>query len=516
MFLDIHAFDNVLSCSLNTNFLIDVIGEVLDLGGMDVVRCQGKAIKKVEFTLRDINDKRLKCCLWGKCAELLTSEAKVPNNGDICLIRFAKIRKNRGELQVSNSFDSTLVLINPDLAETNKCESNIILLDSAARTIVNASAAKLLNGSYDKFEDPEVLPVEIVEIVGNTYGFGVSGDENNIVYGAEIFEAIKCWSLDDILWKRIKSLHKLSLSKKKQCTNGVKIHASCKKTFFERLERHCRAGEWKVITNFTLSQASGFYRVTNHVYKMSFVGQTSISESALECDNMFLALHDFDRILSGSLNTCFLIDVIGEVLDLGGLDVVQCQGKERKKVEFTLRDIKYKLHLLVKDQTGESKFMLLDSIAKTIVKATAEKLLNGSLDEIEDPEMLPDEIMELVGKTYCFGIAVDESNIAYGVEFYKAMKVWNLHEIVTTESTVESANQSDKETPMLCCSEVSCQQIAHIPSSSDSLSTPSSKRSKEDNEVVAPDINSSTKKQCTKVIKIEKLDDDEGKEKNSG
>lgn len=68
--------------------------------------------------------------------------------------------------------------------------------------------------------------------------------------------------------------------------------------------------------------------------------------------------------------------------------------------------------------------------------------------------MLPDEIMELVGKTYCFGIAVDESNIAYGVEFYKAMKVWNLHEIVTTESTVESANQSDKETPMLCCSEV--------------------------------------------------------------
>ncbi|KAF2568383.1 hypothetical protein F2Q68_00026344 [Brassica cretica] len=462
MFLDIHAFDNVLSCSLNTNFLIDVIGEVLDLGGMDVVRCQGKAIKKVEFTLRDINDKRLKCCLWGKCAELLTSEAKVPNNGDICLIRFAKIRKNRGELQVSNSFDSTLVLINPDLAETHALkqmyklhllvqdltgESNIILLDSAARTIVNASAAKLLNGSYDK---------------------------------------------------------------------GVKIHASCKKTFFERLERHCRAGEWKVITNFTLSQASGFYRVTNHVYKMSFVGQTSISESALECDNMFLALHDFDRILSGSLNTCFLIDVIGEVLDLGGLDVVQCQGKERKKVEFTLRDIKYKLHLLVKDQTGESKFMLLDSIAKTIVKATAEKLLNGSLDEIEDPEMLPDEIMELVGKTYCFGIAVDESNIAYGVEFYKAMKVWNLHEIVTTESTVESANQSDKETPMLCCSEVSCQQIAHIPSSSDSLSTPSSKRSKEDNEVVAPDINSSTKKQCTKVIKIEKLDDDEGKEKNSG
>lgn len=44
--------------------------------------------------------------------------------------------------------------------------------------------------------------------------------------------------------------------------------------------------------------------------------------------------------------------------------------------------IRYKLHLLVKDQTGESKFMLLDSVAKTIVKVSAEKLLNGSFDEV--------------------------------------------------------------------------------------------------------------------------------------
>lgn len=77
--------------------------------------------------------------------------------------------------------------------------------------------------------------------------------------------------------------------------------------FFERLERHCRVGEWKVITNFTLSQASGLYRLTNHVYKMSFMGQTSISDSPKECSDMFLGLHDFDTILSGSLNTSFLI-----------------------------------------------------------------------------------------------------------------------------------------------------------------------------------------------------------------
>lgn len=146
---------------------------------------------------------------------------------------------------------------------------------------------------------------------------------------------------------------------------GVKIHASCKNPFIERVESLCRVGEWIVINNFSLSHAAGFDRVTSHVYKMSFVCQTSISESLLQCNNMFLDIHAFDNVLSCSLNTNFLIgtslfymfifniwillfrnilfciiDVIGEVLDLGGMDVVRCQGKAIKKVEFTLRDIK--------------------------------------------------------------------------------------------------------------------------------------------------------------------------------
>ncbi|KAF8111830.1 hypothetical protein N665_0072s0041 [Sinapis alba] len=321
---------------------------------------------------------------------------------------------------------------------------------------------------------------------------------------------------------------------------GVKIHASCKKSFPERLARYCRVGEWKVITNFTLSPASGLYRPTNHVYKLSFVSQTSITYSTLQCNNMFFGIQDFDTILSGSLNICFLIDVIGEVLDLEEMGIVQCQGKERKKVEaltsevtepnneniclirfaklgkykelqvsnsfdsylmFINREIKkanalkqmfhgennsielyetkeeknviqktiiclvytidtdygwhfyvvcnkkvfkmydpnedlkvpnwwcevytcvvtkvshrYKLHLLVKDQTGESKFMLLDSIAKTIVKESSAKLLN-------DLELLPNEIFDLVGKTYGFGIAVANNNSSTKKQCTKAIKI---------------------------------------------------------------------------------------------
>lgn len=43
---------------------------------------------------------------------------------------------------------------------------------------------------------------------------------------------------------------------------------------------------------------------------------------------------------------------------------------------------RYKLHLLVQDLTGESNLMLLDSVAKTIVNASATKLLNGSNDKV--------------------------------------------------------------------------------------------------------------------------------------
>lgn len=58
-------------------------------------------------------------------------------------------------------------------------------------------------------------------------------------------------------------------------------------------------------------------------------------------------------------------------------NIRQCSG-----IIFLRLNHRYKIHLLVKDETGDSKFMLLDSIAKTIVCETVEKLLNGSFDEV--------------------------------------------------------------------------------------------------------------------------------------
>ncbi|KAF2619851.1 hypothetical protein F2Q68_00040407 [Brassica cretica] len=275
MFLDLHDFANVLNGSQDPSFLIDVVGEVLDLGGLDIVQFARKEVTRLEFTLRDIKDQRLHCCITGGLADKLTQEGNMPNNGDICLIRFAKLCNYKGKLQVSNAFDSSLLLLNPDISEaqalnqmfhgddnsldvyqpkktrqkwsqypfraiqemkhTDKCsvrkaapryklallvqdltgESNFNLLDSAATFIVKISAAKVVNQWFDEIGNQEMLPPEIVDIVGKTYGFGISFDESNRSCGTQ-FSAKKVWNLTDIMWKRIKSLHQISTSSRKK------------------------------------------------------------------------------------------------------------------------------------------------------------------------------------------------------------------------------------------------------------------------------------------------------------
>lgn len=68
-----------------------------------------------------------------------------------------------------------------------------------------------------------MLPPDLVEIVGKTYGFGISVDENKKSSEVEKSSAMKVWSLNNNMLRRIKSLHHDSTySMKKQCTNVIK------------------------------------------------------------------------------------------------------------------------------------------------------------------------------------------------------------------------------------------------------------------------------------------------------
>ncbi|KAF8103615.1 hypothetical protein N665_0187s0016 [Sinapis alba] len=398
--------------------------------------------------------------------------------------------------------------------------------------------------------------------------------------------------------------------------DGTKIHASCKKTY--------------VVTG-----AGGSYRSTGHKYRIAFVHNTKITISSHRDDNMFLNLVDFQTIKSSLLDSNFLIDVIGKILDLSDLETLQCtDGKQRKKLEFTLmdncketdgmvicllrfakigqyrgevqisnaydannddsqaltiaeseenklemqikrdkwmhypqtniRDLfepseekmcrvvatvyaidtdwgwyyfgclgcnknvfphsktvkkinwkdivthiwwceickskvttvspRFKIHLLVKDDTGESSFMLLDSIAIGVVHESATNLLNGSSDELEETYSFPTAITALVGQTFMFGVYTKKDNSSSFGGCYKVGKVWKDLRMLMISDISESTSSpiQASEEPILLEAEGD-----YI------FSTPSSKR-KEDNKE-APELTSTSKKQCIKTIKMENI-----------
>ncbi|KAF3512425.1 hypothetical protein F2Q69_00003266 [Brassica cretica] len=298
--------------------------------------------------------------------------------------------------------------------------------------------------------------------------------------------------------------------------NGHKIHASCKKIYFESKGRLLLVGVWRNIKNFQVRPAGGAYRTTNHIYKISFNQATVVSRSNFMNDDLYLNLVDFQSVLSGTLDEKLLIDVLGQVLDCGAVETIQCAGgNQRKKLEFTLRDIKdtgddktlkpyesneesqeyinkqidqadkrgqhdkwFWLHLMVKDDTGVSKIMILDKVANGIVAESPLKLLNVSWDELEDTSLIPDAITDLIGKNFTFGVYVEKDNVSY-VQSETPLTITSVDEV-----KLSNLSQELKE----------------------SVSTPSSKR-KEDEAISLPDISSTSKKPCLMTVKVEKAEE---------
>ncbi|WZZ77396.1 hypothetical protein YC2023_097968 [Brassica napus] len=60
-------------------------------------------------------DHQIACCLWGRYAEQLLYTYKVGqvNKNFLCLLRFAKINVYKGQVQITNAFDTSTLEINP-------------------------------------------------------------------------------------------------------------------------------------------------------------------------------------------------------------------------------------------------------------------------------------------------------------------------------------------------------------------------------------------------------------------
>ncbi|KAG7636082.1 hypothetical protein ISN45_At02g006750 [Arabidopsis thaliana x Arabidopsis arenosa] len=114
--------------------------------------------------------------------------------------------------------------------------------------------------------------------------------------------------------------------------------------------------------------------------------------------------------------------------------------------EFSRNNIADQINSMqVMDNIGEAKLLLFDSICSEIVGDSTTFVLNGSVDEIEDPHNLPNPVKNLIGKTFLFLVWVEKENIFDGKEIYKVSKVLlndGLLEEQLLEDSAEHVNSS--------------------------------------------------------------------------
>ncbi|KAH0858173.1 hypothetical protein HID58_086434 [Brassica napus] len=167
--------------------------------------------------------------------------------------------------------------------------------------------------------------------------------------------------------------------------------------------------------NFGLTPATGKYRATSHRYKLSIIGSSLVTSSSLKIDACCLWGRFAEQVLNsyhvGEENTivCLvtnafeassvIINPTGSdvneflrqlpknelALTTGNVEVVKPKGIKRQKDTWCIYPERSIVDIIMATEvndTGETKVMLLDTIAEPIVGVSADELLNGSLEEI--------------------------------------------------------------------------------------------------------------------------------------
>ncbi|XP_056850733.1 uncharacterized protein LOC108820440 [Raphanus sativus] len=144
---------------------------------------------------------------------------------------------------------------------------------------------------------------------------------------------------------------------------GNKIQCSCKRSCIKRVQRSLSLGKCKVIENMKISGTGGKFKPTKLSYKMNIINDTVFTDSDHNDDSNFLTLTSFEEILGGSIDTTRLIEILGQAVEIGGVQIIQVHNEDRKRVQFRLRDNRLRdavLPLVVVDQNNEKSPIVID------------------------------------------------------------------------------------------------------------------------------------------------------------
>ncbi|KAL0815216.1 hypothetical protein Bca101_071660 [Brassica carinata] len=182
-----------------------------------------------------------------------------------------------------------------------------------------------------------------------------------------------------------------------------------------------------------------------------------------------------------------VVDVIGQAVDVGDIEVVQVLGKEKKKLELTLTD-----------KWLPTNELALSTVTRDVVKP------KGKKRQIDKWSLYPERsVLDIIMATECNFKKVTDITKRDVVpvkhlwpDIFAIGKTWGADEIITEDDdTLTNAVSSDRSSGPVSLISIESENNTCL------SSTPLSKR-RVDSDL--DDLSSTSKKQCFKIIKVEK------------
>ncbi|XP_024014408.1 uncharacterized protein LOC112088374 [Eutrema salsugineum] len=137
-----------------------------------------------------------------------------------------------------------------------------------------------------------------------------------------------------------------------------------KKQFIKKFENLLEEGTTKIITNFQVTHNGGKFRTTSHVYKIQFAATTSVRPSEdLDATIIGLKLVNFADIHEGKLNPDFLIDIVGQIVSIGEVEILNVNKKQTKRLTMTLRDTSLPKDNVTLSYTHPNQLTIVNSVS---------------------------------------------------------------------------------------------------------------------------------------------------------
>ncbi|CAF1933661.1 hypothetical protein HID58_067967 [Brassica napus] len=313
-------FREILDGSLSPEYLIDIIGQIVEVTHVEIVSLSGKDTEKISLELKNEEDVRLPLVVWGKVALDLSEAIQLLSDRTlICVMKFGKIKIWKDERSVCNAYNVSDISLNPSIQEVE-------------------TFAKLLPKENISLEIVQSKPFSMVSMMSEEEDYFVQTPQKTI---------------SDILETR----------KVERCFVRCTIAA--------------------------IDNDMGWYYIICKV-----------------CGTKLDMLHNNVHP--------------GRTYELDVRCMLYCTKCKMLNPKLKLR---YKLHLVVLDNTGHTKLLVLDNIALQLLHQPCFHPTTHITSEILEPNVLRTALKNLVGKTYLFKIIIDEVNYQYEDDTFKVQKI---------------------------------------------------------------------------------------------